>query len=413
MLTRLGIENYRSCVRTSLDPDPHLSVLIGPNGSGKTNVLPSVMLLNKLTGQNEALHSIRPRPGSSRVKATFSVGSTSVQLSASFDKVDAADEARLHAQQKWNLRTKTGREFSLDIPLAFTWVMGNDWTTQMSSRYFLHAMERRTAASRGSKELARIPPWVGRAMFSVAQFCAGIKYYGASQFTNPVSCPSSFEIEEAGQRRRLLRLRGHERVLYDMYSAEQSRKNSGYDRFLDIVGRRGLRLIDNLTFRRVRTSATEYSVRVGGKVEVHRRNKLLIIPQFKIGRLTLSPNQLSEGTFKTLALLFHVVTQQSQALLIEEPEVCVHQGLLSSILELIKSYSQNRQTIISTHSDFVLDHVDAENVYGVTLDPKRGTIVRHITKTMSKKELSALRDYLAHDGNLGDYWREGGFGDRS
>ena len=27
---------------------------------------------------------------------------------------------------------------------------------------------------------------------------------------------------------------------------------------------------------------------------------------------------------------------------------------------------------------------------------------------MTSKEFSALRNYLQHEGNLGDYWREGG-----
>jgi predicted ATPase len=181
---------------------------------------------------------------------------------------------------------------------------------------------------------------------------------------------------------------------------------------MEIVGPKGLSLIDDLTFREVKSSSTEYSVRVGGKVERRRRENLLVIPQFKIGRQTLSPNQLSEGTFKTLALLFHIITEDSTALLIEEPEVCVHQGLLSSILELVKSYSNHKQMIMSTHSDYVLDHVRPDNVYRVSLQKAHGTIARPIRKTMTSKEFAALRDYLERDGNLGEYWREGGLGDR-
>jgi len=197
-----------------------------------------------------------------------------------------------------------------------------------------------------------------------------------------------------------------------MYSAQRDESNTRYRQFVDIVGQKGLRLIDELTFREVPTSSVDYSVRVGGKVEVRKRHKLLVIPQFRIGKQTLSPNQLSEGTFKTLSLLFHVITEDSTALLIEEPEVCVHHGLLSSILELIKSSSRHKQMILSTHSDYVLDHVAPENVYRVTFDRSVGTVVRHIRKTMTAKEFSALREYLEQVGNLGEYWREGGLGDR-
>jgi hypothetical protein len=69
--------------------------------------------------------------------------------------------------------------------------------------------------------------------------------------------------------------------------------------------------------------------------------------------------------------------------------------------------------IISTHSDYVLDHVEPENVYSVSFDKKIGTVVRHIPKAMSRREFAALKDYLAQEGNLGEYWRAGGLGDLS
>ena len=156
-----------------------------------------------------------------------------------------------------------------------------------------------------------IPDWATHVLGRVARYCAGITYYGASQFTNPGTCPVSFEVEQEGKRQLLSRLRGHARVLYSMYSAQRSDAGVRYDQFMNIVGPRGLRLIDALTFREVRTSTVEYSVRVGGRVESRKRHKLLVIPQFRRGKQRLSPNQLSEGTFKTLALLFHVITGNS------------------------------------------------------------------------------------------------------
>lgn len=259
---------------------------------------------------------------------------------------------------------------------------------------------------------SRAQDWIWHIMRGVAAYCARIRYYGASQFTNPGTSPASFEIDREGDLIGPSRLRGHVRVLYKMYSADRDGSNPRYKQFIDIVGPRGLRLIDGLTFRVVPTSSVDHSVRVGGRVEVRRRRKLLVIPQFRIGSQKLSPNQLSEGTFKTLSLLFHVITESSSALLIEEPEVCIHHGLLSSILELIKASSRDRQIILSTHSDYVLDHVSPDNVFRVTFDKTRGTVARHIRKTMTSKEYLALRQYLEQEGNLGEYWREGGLGDR-
>src|ERR1700733_4718977 len=79
------IENYRSCHRTTMDLQPNLSVLIGPNGSGKTNILQAFMLLNKLVTL-DPFHKHRqddPRAASSRIGATFQDGSTELKLVAS------------------------------------------------------------------------------------------------------------------------------------------------------------------------------------------------------------------------------------------------------------------------------------------------------------------------------------------
>jgi energy-coupling factor transporter ATP-binding protein EcfA2 len=406
MLKRIVIENYRSCLRTPIDLHPRLSVLIGPNSSGKTNILQAIMFLNKMAHEDVFGPSHRNAiTRSSRIKATFQNRRTQIQLTASIDAHtdESNNDVLLASRQKWLLRSQNGRETSLELPLAFAARFSSDAEYLMRLRHL---------NLRGRVNVVGMSKWCSRALTGVFEFCNGIKYYGASQFTNPGSSPVSFEIEQEGKRHRLFRLRGHARILYDMYSAKKAEADRRYSQFLEVVGAKGLRLIDDLTFREVPTSATDYSVRVGGKIEVRRRHKLLIIPQFRIGRQKLSPNQLSEGTFKTLALLFHIITADSTALLIEEPEVCVHHGLLSSILELIKSYSLQKQMIISTHSDYVLDHVDPENVYRVTFEKKKGTFVRHIPNSMTAKEFLALREYLESEGNLGEYWREGGLGDR-
>ena len=344
----------------------------------------------------------------SRIKAVFQQRNIRTHLNA---LIAASTDESNHdivssSRQRWTFKGEDGKRAAYEVPLATALRLRFGGMVHGYFRY--HTL-------RGFRMVdvdAEMPRWTRGPLTKVAAYCSGIRYYGASQFTNPGTCPASFQIEEQeGQRRRLTRFRGHEKILYAMYSAQKAERHR-YTQFLEIVGPRGLRLIDNLTFREVKTSSVDYSVRVGGKIERRKRNRVLVIPQFRIGKQKLSPNQLSEGTFKTLALLFHVITDEGTLLLVEEPEVCVHHGLLSSILELIKSSSQHKQMILSTHSDYVLDHVRPENVYGVTFDKSAGTIARHIPKSMTKREYKALREYLSREGNLGEYWREGGLGDR-
>jgi ABC-type lipoprotein export system ATPase subunit len=413
MLESIVIENYRSCLRTSLDFHPKLSVLVGPNGSGKTNILQAIMLLSRLTHlQEHRAYAKGARKASPRIKAAFKQKNILMKLSASI--LASTDESNLDvllgSRERWLVEARGGKQTSFQLPLSVATRFGP--RGNVPKYYpFRYGLNQAFYVERTPNQISRA---TARALYAVAVYCGGIRYYGASEFTNPGTCPASFEIEQ-GRLRRLYRPggRGHEKILYSMYSANKHAPNDRYRQFLEIVGPRGLRLIDDLDFREVKTPSTEYSVRVGGRVEVRKLDKLLVIPQFKIGGRKLSPNQLSEGTFKTLALLFHLITDNSTALLIEEPEVCVHHGLLNSILEIIKSSSERKQIIFSTHSDYVLDHVKPENVFRVTFDKSTGTVAHHIQETMTSKEFSALKDYLEAQGNLGEYWREGGLGDRA
>jgi len=181
-----------------------------------------------------------------------------------------------------------------------------------------------------------------------------------------------------------------------------------YDSFVSVVNRHGLGLVDEIYWKRVKVSSSKVEVQTGGRIQRIRRQRLLIVPSAKVGADRLSFNQLSEGTFRTVALVFYLITDQSTLLLLEEPEVCVHQGLLRSIIELIRAQSRQRQIVFSTHSDFVLDHIDLREVFMVSRTAERGTTVRSLATETTAKTLGILRKYLQTEGNLGDFWRQGG-----
>ncbi len=234
-----------------------------------------------------------------------------------------------------------------------------------------------------------------------------INYYSATQFTNPSESPTSIEIENDG-RFKFPGMRGNysKAFLYDIYTAFKSNSDK-YNDYLSLINQNGIGLVDSLDFKEVEISSLYYTVRTGGKLEKKEKKKVLVIPQILIGNNILSPSQLSEGTYKTLALLFYLVTDTSSLLMIEEPEVCVHHGLLGSIMDLIINYSKEKQIVISTHSDTVLDNLDIENIFVVYKDKINGTKIKNIRRSLKAKELHALRNYLENEGSLGEYWKHG------
>ena len=399
------IAQYRSCLDTRFHLHPGLSVLIGPNSSGKTNIMNALFLLKRLTEETTPFYSRDLEPtGHCKLKATLSIGDIDATLSSDIDTYTDADNTDivLTSDQYWTIPRLTGNRKKARLPLA----LAREFIRPPDSP-FLSYYQRRISLDALEQVKKQTSPPVRDFLGQVAQKLAQMRYYSASQFTNPGNCPVSFELERDEKTTRPGRLTGHAKFLFGLYNCRKHSK-SRYSQFMNIIGPDGIGLVDDIYFKEVSTSSVQHSVRIGGTVTERRKRNIIVIPQFKIGKNVLSPNQLSEGTFKTITLLFYLITEPSQILLIEEPEVCVHHGLLSSIIELIKTYADLKQIVISTHSDFVLDMVQPENVYAVTNIAPEGTKVHHIPTRLSANELNALRNYLQTEGNLGEYWRAGG-----
>jgi len=135
------------------------------------------------------------------------------------------------------------------------------------------------------------------------------------------------------------------------------------------------------------------------------RDPVWVIPTVRRDADRLSFSQLSEGTLRALALVFYLLADDTDLVLLEEPEVGIHRGLLVSLLELIRSESQRKQILISTHAEGVLDAVQPENVFAVKRDAQGKTQVRALAQGTAEKDLAALREYLSQEGSLREYWR--------
>lgn len=408
-LSEFWVSNYRSCIRTRFKPHPELSCLIGYNGSGKSNILNAIQLLKSLPESHSLFRKRDSSYSRCRINATFDYGKKKIYLRTGlwFATTDYSLEELRPYRTEWNFREFSGRDKWVELPFGIS-----------DSTYLFHhdvRILRRTRARGGRRKRWQTE----RDLFSegevaatveIGQYLGGMSYYGASQFTNPARCPTSFEYDEQRPHRSSTVRTEHGKFMVDLYFAFLSKTHrTDYDEFFNLVGPDGLKLVDKMDFKEFALPATRLRVGAGGRVTRQKTRQKLIVPSVVVERTRLSPSQLSEGTFKTLALIFYLVSDKSRLLLIEEPEVCVHHGLLTRILALIKSYSHSKQIVFTTHSDFVLDELEPENVFLVKRPPGGGTSVRAVSKALSKRDFEALKKYLGSAGNLGEFWRHGGF----
>ena len=414
-LQKVEVSGYRSCRATRFVPNSRLSALIGINGAGKTNLLNAIRLISPQQIRRYGIASDDKSSVQTQVVAWFDVGAKKIGMRMRLFLTPASrtgDEVRSFTEE-FNFSGIDGSKGWKHFPLMCFQddaVLTDDIEQQM---YMYQRMARTKSRMNFPGELAPVDFTIVRdqknleALKAISKFRRGITYYSASQFTDPTRCPSNFEIDSEG---RLSESYGtskvHVKFLFDLYSLRNSNIDL-YNDYVTFVSRGQLGLISRLSWKAIELSSYAAEVKSGGRVSKVRKYKTLIIPKIQIGSSHLTFNQLSEGTFKTLATVFYIMTDASSCLLIEEPEVCVHHGLLTSIVNTIKAYSVTKQVIFSTHSDLVLDQLDPENVFVVEA-LKTGTSATGLAKWVGPRGKVALGTYLNETGTLGEYWRTGG-----
>lgn len=425
----INIKNYRSCQKSLISIDNDLTCLIGINGSGKTNILNSILLLKKIIKFRYFERDEDNNSNTTELDVNLLLNNKTIYLKCFFqlDLDENGIDLVNNVSIDWNFKEFIDLDTWISLPCVMIKSIGIlDEST--SNNVFL---SNNTVKSKTENDKKRVVLSINDNSYrglvpeiltmeqiekiitiinSVYLFFSGINYYSASAFSDPSKCSSSLEIADNRYRRRFIYRYNHDNFIFDLYEIYKN-KNDLFKIYLNLVDKSGIGLVDTIDFKEVDFPVSNIVVKSPVNIENNGKNRLFIVPNFVIDDINLSPNQLSEGTFKTLALIFYILNDNSKLLLIEEPEVCIHHGLLTSVIELIISQSKRKQIIISTHSDFVLDKLKPENIILVKKSLKNGTIAKPLTKSLSKNEFSALKKYLNNEGNLGEYWKEGGFED--
>jgi AAA15 family ATPase/GTPase len=399
-LKNIHIENYKSLLDTDFMVNRGLTALIGINGSGKTNTLSAIKLLKSLTSARSRSmvfdddDILSHTPVELLAEFIFNDMTFFLKVQIQIDSINAEDEIK-----SFEVEIKKGdksTKWEKVHPDSFDFIN------------YLHRQKRNTMEHSFAKRYLPADHSLRDFLIALTKYLKEIKYYGATVFSDPSKSPISFELDEDQLASRGKKNQhGHYRFLYDLYVLKLNDKKA-FKRYLNAVNTFGVGLVDDIVFSQIKVPNSSVRIREGGRAEKIVSNRVLVVPIFNVGQLQLSPNQLSEGTFKTLALIFYILNDDSRLVLIEEPEVCVHHGLLASIIELIKQQSKFKQVIISTHSDYVLDKISPEEV-ALVQKMDNGTSVQPLSKALSDDDYSALKQYLNKSGNLGEYWKEDGF----
>ncbi|RYY06952.1 MAG: hypothetical protein EOP43_04700 [Sphingobacteriaceae bacterium] len=112
---------------------------------------------------------------------------------------------------------------------------------------------------------------------------------------------------------------------------------------------------------------------------------------FYIVSEVMAYNQL--GLF---SLLFNNELQPKQIILLEEPELGIHPHQLHKLMLFIKEQSKEKQIILTTHSPQVLNILDADELDRIIIcnyDKEKGTQLRHLTEKETQKAKLYMHRY--------------------
>lgn len=117
--------------------------------------------------------------------------------------------------------------------------------------------------------------------------------------------------------------------------------------------------------------------------------------------------RLSDGTLSILCLLTILLHPSPPPLIcLEEPELGLHPDVLSVIAELLVEASKRTQIIVTTHSDILVSHIgqhDPEAILVCEHDSEMGT-------QLKRPNPELLKNWLADDEDLGSLWLRGAIG---
>jgi len=117
---------------------------------------------------------------------------------------------------------------------------------------------------------------------------------------------------------------------------------------------------------------------------------------------------LSDGT-KRLVYIITEVTFANNIILLEEPELGIHPHQLSKLMDFLEAAAEHKQIILTTHSPQVLNILrpdELDRIIVVHYDKDSGTKMSHLTE----EEQEHARNYMETEGLfLSDYWVHSGF----
>ena len=393
-LSKAHLTGFKSIKDLEFELKPGLNILIGKNGSGKSN------LLEFLNGVLDAFYSrIGPNYRSADITILGS-GNVAFHYSTKKHQLRLSDPNDVMIDQLYQ------HKLSVDDVVIY-----NDFDESLSSPTFEYKGKKYRIGTRFFTALPKLgygyfmPLYI---KFNMPQYLLGFTAPGRIYIMNDKSM--DWEIHLHGFLHHAVYLLNDSIAEYYFDLQEDHSDEIAWKMVSEKLSAesimRGIKLEedvrDNLALY---TPIKDY--RISDNINVTSDESSLtinnIFVEYLVNGQWLPWSHLSDGTRRMFYIISEVTVKHSGLILIEEPELGIHPHQFHLIMKFLEEQARHKQIIISTHSPKTLDVLGQDELDQIMIaeyDKAKGTQIKRMTELQKEKAKGYMRDV----GFLSDYW---------
>ncbi len=397
-LQKVTLKNFRTCGNVELTDLGHLTVLMGRNGVGKTNILQGIEWLAQTASASKAVDT-----------DPFSIGIFSISANPFLGQISfSVNGTSYRYTLKLNYSSGGIIASAIDGGVVQTANLEEHLERQVVSGKWRNVLERKDKSVWGADGdlLAEIHPaipmlsaiislkpyeYTKEDILAVQNYLRGVKYYPFDEVANPSNEKLIGIVPQTEYKKWLAQVGDSisldDSIVMRLLHMYLDRRND-FDELKELLGFNGLGILSSIEVTDgLFTFDTYYFIRFqpGNGWE-------------DVGLPSFAYEKLSSGTRRIIRILVSFFYDRNSLFLFEQPEDAIHPGLLRKLIDLLRGYNDKGQLIMTSHSSDLFNVLKPEEVRLVTMQGGATAI-----RALSEKELDSAKRYINEEGSLSDF----------
>ncbi|MBS1622872.1 MAG: AAA family ATPase [Bacteroidetes bacterium] len=397
MLKSIRLQNFFSFQDCTINLEKGANVLVGINGSGKSNFFKAIRLLEASARPNFFYQLFLNEWGGFESVTNYS--NKDLDPIALEFVLDGTAVAKYGFKFREDVYYKIvinkvagGNNYTLSEKVYLTGKKGkNDFIYLDIHGGKGHLLERNDETKKDRlvfyKEIPDREPYIGKVYDSD-------RYYALSTIRSALG--SIFTYEQFDTYKRHSSIRQSVLATSEIRLTSDGRNLTSLLQTFKSTNKEVLKLVvEALTSVNDNYINIDYGLIGGGNIELQLEERGF--------RKNIPAVNISDGTLKFLCLMAILYNpNRGSVVCIDEPELGLHPDMINTLHEAIEYAAQTSQIIISTHSSHLLNYFDVEQVRVFEKDENNATVVNQFTKELYANWSQKFQ--------LGKAWREGVIG---